>query len=877
MTAARRADVQIELHRFEPGRLVRGIDARLTGSAAIAGVLSPRPAGTLRFELADSRAGGRPLAGRGRSDTDGAQRLDADGELAVRAARLVARGGLGAPGRVLDVTLDAPNLADLLPATGRAAITGGVSLAGSASGDLTTPQFTLSLAGKGLRYGEHQLDHAQAKASYGGGADGEVSLAAALTGYRYAPQPRATVQNATVSVEGRLSLHAIRLQGTADRRHAAALLADGGWRDGAWRGRVREATIGPPFDLRLLTPAPLAVGADGFAFGPAELAIAHVRFDELKLRADESGFLTQGRFDGLQPMRFAVPIEGALAPVLPPVGEQPMLTLRGRWDFRLNEGIVDGHARVERASGDLYAGRGPDSALGLIDAWLDLQVEVNQLEAIARIESERNGGLGAHLAASLEDSAEAGWRLAQRHPWLLAAAFDLPTLEWINALLSDHLRANVRLGGILKGTLRVEGTPADPRASGQLSGDELRAAWVEQGMRLENGRLRAQLRDDLLLLEELNFSGPPRVRPDDRRAAAATPEGRVGSVSASGQVRLSDLTGVIQVAATHLPLLQRPDRWVLASGGANIETSARHVQINGAFLADAGFASLAVSELPSLSSDVYVIAPGEPGPLRDRRATFGFDLGIDLGPAFYLRGRGLNTRVEGAVRLRSTGRGAVTMIGSIEAVDGVYEGFGQKLSIARGRLNFQGAPENPGLDVLALRTGLPVEVGVTITRTASDPLLRLHSDPPMSDAEALSWLVLGRPLDQGGSDNIALVQAAAMLLAGGGEGAVTRTARAFGVDEISIRSGNLGIASLLPARGVAGALRSEEASAATVAGEIITVGKHINEQLTISYEQALSGTSRLLLFNYRLSRNLSAVVRAGTDNALELVYSIAFD
>jgi translocation and assembly module TamB len=396
-------------------------------------------------------------------------------------------------------------------------------------------------------------------------------------------------------------------------------------------------------------------------------------------------------------------------------------------------------------------------------------------------------------------------------------------------------------------------------------------------VRLENGRLIAHLQDDLIVLDELQFSGPPQVQPQDRRAAAAVPPDREGSVSASGRLRLGDLAGVIQVAASHLPLLQRPDRWVIASGGGNIETSSEHIQVNGAFAAEAGFVGIARSELPSLSDDVVVLKAGETAEGRERRVTFGFDLGIDLGQAFYLTGKGLSTRVEGAVRLRSAGRGAVTAVGSIEAVEGTYEGFGQRLQIARGRLNFQGAPENPGLDILALRTGLPVEVGVTITRTAAAPLVRIHSDPPMPDAEALSWLVIGRPPDQAGGDNIALAAAAAGLLGGSSEGYPTRVARAIGVDEISIRSGNFGIASLLPARGVAGSLRSEDASGATVAGEIITIGKNVNEALTVSYQQAISDTTRFLQFNYRLSQRLSVVARGGTDNALDLVYSFAFD
>jgi translocation and assembly module TamB len=871
-----RVDLKGTLDRFEPGRLVKGIDARLNGAVTVDGQLKPQPLGRLRFELADSRAWGRPLAGRGRVDVDASHRLDVDIDLAVRKARLMAKGGLGAPDRSLDLALDVPSLADLLPPQSKAKVGGSVSLTGSARGDWTAPQFSLALNGKALRWADHALAGIDAKASYAGGADGAVQVLAGASGYRNAAQPRAAVESASLAVEGILSNHAIRLQTTASRAHAALVLADGGWRDDAWRGRIREATIGPPLELRLLAPTALVAGPHGVEFGPAEIAVQHVRFDDIRFRSDDAGIATQGRFSGLQPIRLAVPVEGALTPVLPATGERPPLTLRGDWNLRVAGETVDGHLLIERSNGDLYAGRGPESALGLVDARLEARVEANRLDSILRIESGRKGGIGGHLGAWLEHSQEAGWRLAQARPWRISGAFDLPTLDWINALLSDHLRANVRLGGTLAGSVLVEGTPAEPAATGRMTGTDLRMAWVEQGVRLENGTLLAELQDDLIVLKELRFSGPPRVRPDDRRAAAAMKTERDGSVSATGQLRLRDLNGVIQVAASHLPMLQQPDRWVIASGGANIEISAAHVQVNGAFAADAGFVGLARSELPSLSSDVVVVRAGDDAEARARRVTLGFDLGIDLGPAFYLRGLGLSTRVEGALRLRSSGRGSVSAVGSIATVDGIYEGFGQRLAISRGRLNFQGAPENPGLDILALRQGLPVEVGLSITRTAADPLVRLHSDPPMADVEALSWLVLGRPPEQGGADNIALLQAAAGLL-GGGEGYPARVARALGVDEISIRSGSFGIASLLPDRGVAGALRSEQASAATVAGEIVTIGKTINDALSVSYQEAIGETTRILQFNYRISDRVSAVARAGTTNALDFVYTIAFD
>jgi len=863
-----------EVQRFEPGLLVKDIDARLTGSFTAEGALQPQPNGGVRFELTDSRAWGRPLIASGRVALDAAQRLDLDVEVGVRSARLQAKGGLGAAGRSLALTLDVPALDELLPSDPKAPIKGSLKLNATASGAWTAPAVDARLVAGDLRYGDHKLKRTQIDGGYGGGSDGTLKLLATLAEYAFLPQPNAAVRAVTLNVDGRLSDHGIRLQGESEKGHTAMLAAQGGWRQNAWRGLLRELTASAPVDLRLLAPANLTVGGKS-EFGPAQFTARDIRFDAIRVTADAGQWATSGNFSGLQPTTLVPPPEGVRAPVIAPTGERTPLTLRGQWDLRAGR-QMDGNVVIERTGGDLYAGRGAESALKLNDLRIAAEVKANALTALARIEAEK-GGLGAQMDATVERSAEAGWRLAPDKPWLILGAFNLPNMDWVNALLSDNMRANVRLGGNLASTVRIEGTPAEPRATGRLTGDDLRMAWVDQGMRLENGRLRAHLQDDLIVVDEVHFSGPPRVRPADKRASSAIDFGKDGSVNASGQVRLRDFSGWIQIAADRLPLLQRPDRFVVASGGANIDLSATHVQLNAAVAASAGFIDFGLAELPSLSSDVVVVRAAEPPAPREQRVTFGFDLGIDLGSAFYVRGKGLDTRVEGALRLRSAGRGAISAVGSIATVDGIYEGFGQKLKIARGRLNFQGAPENPGLDILAIRQGLPVEVGVTITRTASSPLVRLYSDPPMADPEALSWLVLGRSSGQAGGDNLALAQAAAGLLGGSGEGYSTRVARSIGIDELSIRSGEIGAASLLPNRSVAGSLNANEASTTTVAGQIVTIGKRLNDALSLSYEQAIAGTTSIVQLNYQLSQRVALVGRTGTSSGLDLVYTLTFD
>ena len=98
--------------------------------------------------------------------------------------------------------------------------------------------------------------------------------------------------------------------------------------------------------------------------------------------------------------------------------------------------------------------------------------------------------------------------------------------------------------------------------------------------------------------------------------------------------------------------------------------------------------------------------------------------------------------------------------------------------------------------------------------------------------------------------------------------------RSFGLDEISLRPGQ-DSSSILPREVVAGTLRS--ATGTTTVGDFVAVGKGLNDDLYLTFEQAISGTATYVALNYQISRRLSLIWRAGTTTALDLVYSIAFD
>jgi autotransporter translocation and assembly factor TamB len=124
------------------------------------------------------------------------------------------------------------------------------------------------------------------------------------------------------------------------------------------------------------------------------------------------------------------------------------------------------------------------------------------------------------------------------------------------------------------------------------------------------------------------------------------------------------------------------------------------------------------------------------------------NLDADLGRHFHFRGAGVESRLVGALKVRSDGQ----RIAAGDRFD-PYRGWPFRClwPEARHRARHSQLPgliDNPGLNIRAMRSNLPVEAGVEVTGTARRPIVRLVSDPEVPDAEKLSWLVLGHAPDQ---------------------------------------------------------------------------------------------------------------------------------
>ncbi len=849
---------------FEARVLTRDLDPQAFWAEAPSGKVDSEIAltGELKTPVADghyrlgkSRLAGQPLAGEGRFTWRGERLAQLDAVLSVGDNRLAANGAWGGASDVLDLTLAAPRLAQL-----DLGVSGALALRGQLTGGQARPAGTASGEARQLVLpGKLRIGHATLAADLKEGIDGNVAVN--LDADAIALGQTTEVRTARIQANGKRGAHVIDVT-LATPQDGGVLQLRGGLDDDMhWRGQLSQLTASGRFPLALqapveltLAPTQVTVGAGRLKAGNnGEVVLEPTRWSPGKLS-------TRGRLSGL-----TVGLE--TRPDAPPKRGSGDLVLGGEWDLDFDQ-QARGTVHVFRESGDLVLVGDTVVRFGL--ERLDLLAAIDQQRLALSIDAAGSalGTLSGSATAKLKRS-DGVWQLDQAAALLGSADLDIPSIAWLGSVASPVVRTD----GRLKAVFSLSGTPAKPVGTGQINGDNLLLEIVGEGLRLAGGTLDARFDADTLEINTLRFVSESRIKPRDSRVPYAALTRTPGTLTASGRLRLADGEGGLDIEADRLPLFQRPDRWLAISGKGRMETRWDAPRIEASMVADGGYLEFARTPAPSLSSDVKVL--GEEAPATSKRQLKA-RVAIDLGPQLYLSALGLDTRLAGQLLLTANSGEPLRATGSLETVGGTYEGYGQKLSIERGVVNFQGPLDNPGLNVVALRKGLEVEAGVSISGTVRRPSVHLVSSPEVPDAEKLSWIVLGRaPESAGGGDAALLLPAAQALLGGPGGGMSKQLAAGLGLDELSIGRGELNSVGRVATSSVVGS-GSAARGDATVSGQVLSVGKRLSADTTLSFEQSLSGVEHVVKLTHQLTRRLSVVGRAGTDNAVDLRWSLSF-
>jgi translocation and assembly module TamB len=814
--------VEGELQRFDPARFGDFPAARISGTLAAQGRLRPDWVAALRYRLGTSQFRGQALAGNGRLTLSARRVRDADARLTLGGNTLALRGSFGATGDVLDFSLDAPHLAAL-----RKDLAGRLRASGKLSGTPARPAVDASAEGSRLGFGEYRVQRWTATARVEQADDPRLHLDSRFE----QPARGDTVLDAiAVTAAGTLARHTVALTATGTGVDLRAG-AQGGYdpKQRLWSGTLLSLANSGEFAFDLSQSAQLQVGEKRLILGRTAITFAGGQLALEETRFTDGELVSSGSMTGMPLARLL-----HLARQTPRL--QSTLVLGGRWALRARD-LVEGTVEIAREAGDVViASEEQPLALGLSELKLAVRATGSTLSAQAAVRSARfEADASGETALSRRNGK---WGLAGGAPLKLRGRASSSSIRPVVALLSSTVTGDGRL------TLRLEGdgTIADPNLRGELQGDELRIEQVESGVFLREGVLRASFANRAMQLDTFTIRGGG------------------GRFSATGRVGLpaGKLALDLDWAAEKLTAVQHPDLRLVATGKGKVTMQDGRSSLRGALTADQGRVELRSNTAPALGQDVVVAGREQRTAVTARSLRPEVDLKLDLGQDFLIRGRGLDAKLVGSVRLIGAGDAPLEAQGEISVARGTYEAYGQRLEIDKGVLYFSGPVDNPGLEIRALRKNMEVEAGVEVTGTARNPRVRLVSNPDVPDAEKLSWLVLGRRVEGAGTSDAERLQAAAMALAAGlGTAPLQRQlARAVGLDEIRI---------------------APSSSSSGEQGGMLAVGKRISDRIYVTYEQSLTTATNIFRVSYQLTRNWSVRTESGTTDAVDIFYTLSFD
>ena len=773
------------LHRFDPSRFGRLPMAELNAEWQADGQLHAPSRINGRFRLADSRLAGQPLHGQGQIDIRWPQQALVDIALDAGANRLSAQGAFGRPDDRLKIVIAAPQLAPY-------GLGGSLAGEGELSGGTAQPRLQGRLTADRLALpGGARLDGLRLAAELGTAAHAPLSLDLAVDRLSTSDQPE-ILRSLTFKAEGTNAAHQLRLSSRLLGTQRLQLAAQGGLTPtpANWQGQLTEATLDgkdAARNFRLIAPAPLRIGGNGWQGGPFRLAGTTLDW----------------------------------------------------------QGTINAHSDGRR------------------------------LQAELQVSGSRIGQVSGELRAAQDNP----WSLARTQAWQGQLRADVPDLAWLGELIGEGWRSE----GQLKGEMLLAGTPAYPSLSGSLRGTGLGLRQIDQGLHLNRGELDIALRENRLRINRAVFESPWQKPPRALRLAAGEAleqlTAQPGRLDVSGETLIDLSRGAEQAQLdfrlARIGVFQQPEQWVALSGSGRLNWQGGQLGARGRLAVDAGYWRFAPGGTPRLSDDVVVRRAGDDSAPPTLRPRLDIDLEADLGEHFLFSGAGLDSRLAGALRLQAQGRDLPRASGTIRTVGGRFDAYGQKLEIERGVLSFNGLLDNPGLDVRAVRKGLSVEPGVQIGGTARKPTIRLISDPELPEAEKLAWLVLGHgPEQMGAGDASVLLSAAGGLLGNDAGNVVQQIKRSFGLDELGVRQGSIGDSGSRQASSRVAGSRSVEST--STGQQIVSLGRRLSSNALLSYEQALGKAEGIVKLTVNLNRRVAVIGRAGSDNALDVFYTLTF-
>lgn len=358
------------------------------------------------------------------------------------------------------------------------------------------------------------------------------------------------------------------------------------------------------------------------------------------------------------------------------------------------------------------------------------------------------------------------------------------------SLANAQLRPNA-VTGLLSFDLAVNGPPALSSVTGVLSTSGARVTVPAAGLaladlgatvRLANGQAQVSAQAALSSGGQITLSGPVSLTAPyngdltvDLREARLT-QRNLYETTANGRVTLNGpLAGGAQIGGTiNLGTVEVRIPESLGPTFANLP----NLQHRGE-----SAASRQTREWAGM-----IAAPGEARP--GARVSFPIDLLINAPSRIFVRGRGLDAELGGQLRLTGTTADLIPQ-GQFNLVRGRFDILGQRLDLTQGLVSLQGAFD-PFISFVAETDAQGSTVRIALEGPASEPELRLTSNPELPEDEVMALLLFGRSITDISPLQAVQLAGAVRTLAGQGGGLSEGLRGAIGVDDLDLTTSDTG-------------------------------------------------------------------------------------
>ncbi len=694
-----------------------------------------------------------------------------------------------------------PRLGQLWPEL-RGQLNGRLDLAGT----LKAPQGKLDLAGQQLAFAENRLQNLKLDATLDGAQKAQVDLKGSgiqlgdtqLGTLTLAGQGDIKKQKLQLDLQGPLLKLALGLDGALDQGNWRGRLASGDVQTGGQDWKLQS-----PARLERLANGTLNFGAHCWASGDASLCGEDQRLmPDPKLRYHLKRFPLDSLAQWL-PKDFAWKgmLNADVQLDLPASGPQGQIMLDAS----------GGTLRVKEK-----------------DQWLDFPYQALKLNTRLtprRIDTQLqfNGGKLGELMLQAQINP-----LPKSKP--LSGDFRLSGLDL--SVARPFVPMVEKLSGSLNGSGRLSGGLLAPQVNGnvQLSGGEVSGS--ELPISLEDLQLSAQIAGESVQLDGGWKSG---------KAGQGSLNGNI----AWGRALLVDLS----LKGTQLPVTVEPYAALEVAPDLKISLQEEKLAIAGKVLIPKG--QITVRELPpstvKVSDDTVIV--GQQTDDGKKPMAMAMNIDVEVGQdKLAFSGFGLTANLQGHVHIGDN----MDTRGELWLNDGRYRAYGQRLTVRRARLLFAGPIDQPYLDIEAVRQTDDVIAGIRLSGSAEQPATQIFSEPAMSQEQALSYLVLGRPLTSTGEDNNMLAQAALGLGLMGSSELTGGIAKNLGIQDFQLDTQGSGNNTSVVASGA------------------------ISERLSLRYGVGVFEPASTIALRYKLSKKVYLEAASGFASSLDIFYKRDF-